>query len=268
MIKRTNDILQLIVSSKKRAIAEQKSKISLEDIERLAKDFPELPRKFFSSLKASYQKKDTAIIAEIKQASPSKGIISQNFEPQAIAKSYEEAGATCISVLTEKDFFLGSPSSIKSVKDACSLPVLRKDFIVDDYQIFESKLIGSDCILLIAAILDISDLHRLYELAISVDMDVLVEVHNSEELNKALTLSPKMIGINNRNLSTFEVNLQVTIDLVSKIPPDVLLVTESGIKTRLHIERMLSHGVYGFLIGEALMTDADPGLALSRLTSS
>ena len=161
MIKRTNDILQLIVSSKKRAIAEQKSKISREDIERLAKDFPELPRKFFSSLKASYQKKDTAIIAEIKQASPSKGIISQNFEPQVIAKSYEEAGATCISVLTETDFFLGSPSYIKSVKDACSLPVLRKDFIVDDYQIFESKLIGSDCILLIAAILDISDLHHL-----------------------------------------------------------------------------------------------------------
>ena len=267
MIKRTNDILQLIVSSKKRAIAEQKSKISREDIERLAKDFPELPRKFFSSLKASYQKKRTAIIAEIKRASPSKGVISQNFDPKAIAKSYEEAGATCISVLTETDFFLGSPSYIKSVKDACSLPVLRKDFIVDDYQIFESKLIGSDCILLIAAILDISDLHRLYELATSVDMDVLVEVHNSEELDKALTLSPKMIGINNRNLSTFEVNLQVTIDLVSKIPPDVLLVTESGIKTRLHIERMLSHGVYGFLIGEALMTDADPGLALSRLTS-
>ena len=169
--------------------------------------------------------------------------------------------------MTETDFFLGSPSYIRSVKDACSLPVLRKDFIVDDYQIFESKLIGSDCILLIAAILDISDLHRLYELATSLDMDVLVEVHNPEELDKALTLSPKMIGINNRNLSTFEVSLQVTIDLVSKIPPDVLLVTESGIKTRLHIERMLSHGVYGFLIGEALMTDADPGLALSRLTS-
>ena len=260
-------MLHLIVSSKKRAIAKQKSKISQEDIECLAKDFHELPRKFFSSLKASYKNKHTAIIAEIKRASPSKGIISQNFDLQAIAKSYEKAGATCISVLTETDFFLGSPSYIRLVKDACSLPVLRKDFIVDDYQIFESKLIGSDCILLIAAILDIADLHRLYELATSLNLDVLVEVHNSEELDKALTLSPKMIGINNRNLSTFEVSLQVTIDLVSKIPSDVLLVTESGIKTRDHIERMLSQGVYGFLIGEVLMTDADPGLALSRLTS-
>ena len=268
MITRTDDILQLIVSSKKRAIVKQKSKISQADIERLAKDFHELPRKFFRSLKASYKNKHTAIIAEIKRASPSKGIISQDFDLQAIAKSYEEAGATCISVLTETDFFLGSPSYIRLVKDACSLPVLRKDFIVDDYQIFESKLIGSDCILLIAAILDIADLHRLYELATSLNLDVLVEVHNSKELDKALTLSPKMIGINNRNLSTFEVSLQVTIDLVSKIPSDVLLVTESGIKTREHIERMLSQGVYGFLIGEALMSDADPGLALSRLTSS
>ncbi len=162
---------------------------------------------------------------------------------------------------------LGSiiPSSLTA--PACSLPVLRKDFILDDYQIFESKLIGSDCILLIAAILDISDLHRLYKLAISLDLDVLVEVHNSEELDKVLTLAPSMIGINNRNLNSFEVSLDVTIDLVEKIPSDVLLVTESGIKTRVHIEKMLSHGVYGFLIGEALMANADPGLALSQLTS-
>ena len=264
---KTEGILQTIVSSKKRGIAEQKSKMSLRTLEGLARNYSELPRKFFRCLKDSYQKKSPAIIAEIKQASPSKGIIKENFDPQAIAKSYEKAGATCISVLTETEFFLGSPSFIKSAKAVCSLPVLRKDFIVDDYQIFESKLIGSDCILLIAAILDISDLHRLYKLAISLDLDVLVEVHNSEELDKVLTLAPSMIGINNRNLNTFEVNLDVTIDLVEKIPSDVLLVTESGIKTRVHIERMLSHGVYGFLIGEALMANSDPGLALSRLTS-
>ena len=148
-------------------------------------------------------------------------------------------------MLTETEFFLGSPDYIKSVKAACSLPVLRKDFILDDYQIFESKLIGSDCILLIAAILDISDLHRLYKLAISLDLDVLVEVHNSEELDKVLTLAPSMIGINNRNLNSFEVNLDVTIDLVEKIPSDVLLVTESGIKTRTsYRENVESRGLW------------------------
>ena len=267
MISKTEGILQSIVSSRKRAIAQQKSKMPEGTIERLARHFSELPRKFLRRLKAGYQKKSPAIIAEIKRASPSKGMIKENFDPQAIAKSYEEGGATCISVLTETEFFLGSPNYIKSVKAACSLPVLRKDFILDDYQIFESKLIGSDCILLIAAILDISDLHRLYKLAISLDLDVLVEVHNSEELDKVLTLAPSMIGINNRNLNSFEVNLDVTIDLVEKIPSDVLLVTESGIKTRVHIEKMLSHGIYGFLIGEALMANADPGLALSQLTS-
>ena len=267
MISKTEGILQTIVASRKRAIAAQKSKMPQGTIERLARNYSELPRKFFRELKVGYQKNSPAIIAEIKRASPSKGVIREKFDPQAIARRYEEAGAICISVLTETEFFLGSPNDIKLVKAACSLPVLRKDFILDDYQIFESKLIGSDCILLIAAILDIADLHRLYKLAISLDLDVLVEVHNSEELDKVLTLGPSMIGINNRNLDSFEVNLDVTIDLVEKIPSDVLLVTESGIKTRVHVERMLSHGVYGFLIGEALMANADPGLALSKLIS-
>ena len=259
------DILKTIVSRKKKDLSDQISRLSVAEMGEKARSGEEIPRSFGKKIGKYYANEKPAIIAEIKRASPSKGIIRENFDPGAIAKSYESGGASCISVLTDVYFFQGAPEYIRVVKDFCSLPVLRKDFIIDEYQIFESKVLGADCIMLIAAILDIAELHRFYELALSLDMDVLVEVHNKEELDKALTLSPLLIGINNRNLRTFEVSTDITLRMVELIPEDVLLITESGITTRSDVERMLNFGVYGFLVGEAFMREPDPEKALRNM---
>ena len=209
--------------------------------------------------------RQVAVIAEIKKASPSQGVICATCDPAQIARSYERAGATCLSVLTDESFFQGSDAALQMARSQVSLPVLRKDFVIDAYQVYEARAIGADCILLIASILDIQELHDYYILAVRLGMDVLVEVHNRQELDKALTLSPKMLGINNRNLNDFTVDLNVTLDLLPFIPADIQVITESGIHTRQELARMQSKGVYGFLIGEAFMSQADPGKALEQL---
>jgi indole-3-glycerol phosphate synthase len=206
-----------------------------------------------------------AVIAEIKKASPSAGVLRTNFDPEAIARSYERGGATCLSVLTDRDFFQGADEDLRLARAACSLPVLRKDFMIDPYQIVESRVLGADCILLIVAALDDASLRSLYELARELGLDVLIEVHNQDELSRSLTLEGEMIGINNRNLRTFATSLETTFGMLSSIPPTTLVVTESGIHTREHIAAMRARGVYAFLVGEAFMRADDPGQALSRL---
>ena len=258
------DILGTIVDRKHVEVSGRQKQVSVPDLmEQINLQRPHRP--FVEAIKTRSRQKLPAVIAEVKKASPSKGLIRQDFDPVAIAQSYERSGATCLSVLTDVDFFQGSDQYLEMVKASSSLPVLRKDFIVDGYQVYESKAIGADCILLIAAILDIEKLHQFYDLAMSLNLDVLVEVHNKLELDKALTLSPAMIGVNNRNLKTFEVSLETTLGLLTHIPSDTIVITESGIGKRTDVDRMLSHEVYGFLVGEAFMREAEPGLALESL---
>ena len=258
------DILGTIVDRKHDEVLGRRKQVPVFELEEQI--HRQRPRRFFvDAIKKKNRQKQAAVIAEVKKASPSKGVIRKDFDPVAIAQSYERSGATCLSVLTDVDFFQGSDQYLEIVKASSSLPVLRKDFIVDAYQVYESKAIGADCILLIAAILDIEKLHELYDLAMSLGLDVLVEVHNKLELDKALTLSPTMVGVNNRNLKTFEVNLETTLDLLTHIPSDVVVITESGIGKRDDVDRMLANEVYGFLVGEAFMREAEPGLALESL---
>ena len=258
------DILTKIVAKKRLEVQERCEATPIQVLKEVIRDQPK-PRGFVEVLRNRMGNKQAAIIAEIKKASPSKGVIRENFDPEEIARVYELAGATCISVLTDESFFQGADEYLQKVKKCTSLPVLRKDFIIDLYQVYEARAIGSDCILLIASILDIESLHTLYELALAMGLDVLVEVHDKQELDAALTLSPKLIGINNRDLKTFNVDLNTTLDLLRDIPAEVLVVTESGISAREDIDRMLSSGVYGFLVGEAFMKAPDPGKALKLL---
>jgi len=222
-------------------------------------------RGFVAALQAQAAARQPAIIAEIKKASPSKGVIREDFDPPAIAESYERAGAACLSVLTDVSFFQGADEYLQAARSRVALPVIRKDFTVTPYQVFEARALGADCILLIVSCLSMPDLQSLYELARSIGLDVLVEVHDAAELEQALSLQPEVIGINNRNLKTFSVDLQTTLGLLADIPDDVLVVTESGISSRTDVELMLAHNVYGFLVGEAFMREADPGEALQRL---
>jgi indole-3-glycerol phosphate synthase len=249
-------ILDRILEVKRSEIAAAKARVPSPDVSAAP-----AVRDFVGALRA----KKPAVIAEVKKASPSRGVLRENFDPAAIAKSYECAGAACLSVLTDRQFFQGDPSHLVSARAACSLPALRKDFVVDRYQVAESRALGADCILLIAACLSIDEMKQLENAARDLGMAVLVEVHDAEELARALELRTPLLGINNRNLKTFETRLDTTLDLLSRVPRDRIVVTESGILSRGDVDRMRAAGVEAFLVGEAFMRNPDPGNALSEL---
>lgn len=259
-----SDILNQIVAVKHQEVAAAKQRISF-DVMRADAESRVLTRDFVGALKAKIAAGKPAVIAEIKKASPSKGVIREDFIPADIAQSYVEGGAACLSVLTDKQFFQGQVDYLKQARASCQLPVLRKDFMVDAYQIYESRAMGADCILLIAACLDDAQMKTFEAIARSLDMAVLVEVHDEAELERALKLKTPLIGINNRNLKTFEVSLETTLTLKAQIPADRVLVTESGISTRDDVLRMGAAGVNAFLVGEAFMRAKEPGKALADL---
>ncbi|MEO6322536.1 MAG: indole-3-glycerol phosphate synthase TrpC [Polaromonas sp.] len=259
-----SDILNKIMAVKRQEVAEA---INRKPLPAMRKDAESRvnTRDFVGALRAKIAAGQPAVIAEIKKASPSKGVLRADFIPADIAQSYAEFGAACLSVLTDQQFFLGQIDYLKQARASCSLPVLRKDFIIDAYQVYESRVMGADCILLIAACLDDAQMRTLEALAMSLDMAVLVEVHDETELARALKLKTPLIGINNRNLNTFEVSLDTTLALVGKVPADRLLVTESGIATPEDVQRLRGARVNAFLVGEAFMRADDPGIALAQL---
>ena len=263
MAQKTPDILKKIVSRKHEEIDEGIKRVPLERMIELASNADQT-RGFYNALQSKVKQKQSGIIAEIKKASPSKGVLKENFDPVEIAKSYESGGASCLSILTDRDFFQGDPLFLIKARAAVSIPVIRKDFIVDPYQVYESRAMGADCILLIVSCLKDSELKSLSQLASSLGMDTLVEVHDRDELYRALKLKLPMLGINNRNLRNFEVSLQTTIDLLSDIGDDKLVITESGITSKTDVELMHNHNVFGFLIGEAFMRDSNPGQKLKE----
>ena len=258
------DILTRILARKAEEIAERTARLPLADLTARIADLPET-RGFAAAIEAKIDAGLPAVIAEVKKASPSKGIIRPDFDPAAIARSYEAGGAACLSVLTDKDFFHGSEDFLKQARDACSLPVLRKDFVIDPYQVYEARVIGADCILLIVAALDDEQLEALSLLAADLDLDVLCEVHDEEELERALNLPVPLIGVNNRNLRTFETTIDTSIRLQAMIDYDRILVSESGIHTHDDIERLQDAGINAFLVGEAFMRADEPGAELKRL---
>lgn len=257
-------ILNKIISRKHEEVSERSLKKPLDEVIRLAESNSPT-RGFANRLFLRVEKQQVAIIAEIKKASPSKGVIREHFEPADIARSYERSGASCLSVLTDHDFFQGSDAYLQAAREACSLPVLRKDFMVDPYQIYEARMMDADCILLIVSALSDQQLNAFNALAQSLGMDVLVEVHGADELERALPLPGAILGINNRNLHTFEVSLENTFELLDSIPDGRLVVTESGIHTKNDVESMIEHNVKSFLVGEAFMRQEDPGQALNGL---
>lgn len=259
-----SDILNKILATKVEEITASKASIDDAAIKKLAAA-QDKPRDFVASIREKVTNKQAAVIAEIKKASPSKGIIREDFQPAAIAQSYEKAGAACLSVLTDVDYFQGAPDYLKSARAACQLPVLRKDFIIDPYQVYEARAMGADCILLIVAALDLPKMRLLEETAHLLGMAVLVEVHNAEELKLALQLETPLVGINNRNLRTFDVTLQTTLDLLEMLPKDRIVITESGIFTPDDVKLMMDHDVNTFLVGEAFMRQPEPGEELARV---
>ena len=259
-----SDILNKIVAVKREEIAAALKRKSLAAM-RADAESRVLTRDFVGALRAKIQAGQAAVIAEVKKASPSKGVLREDFIPADIAQTYEEHGAACLSVLTDRQFFQGEPDFLKQARASCTLPVLRKDFMVDAYQIYESRAMGADCILLIAACLDDAQMVEFEAIARSLDMAVLVEVHDAPELMRALKLKTPLIGINNRNLRTFEVSLETTLNLQKDVPSDRLLVTESGISVRADVQRMRDAGVHAFLVGEAFMRAPDPGAELATL---
>jgi indole-3-glycerol phosphate synthase len=260
----TPDILRRIIARKHEEVAERSRRVDLSTLRSRAAGMP-ARRPFVDALVGRVAAGGAAVIAEIKRASPSKGIIREHFDPAAIARSYAQAGATCLSVLTDVDFFQGSDDALVAARAACTLPVIRKDFLVDPYQVVEARCIGADCVLLIVSALGAQQLVDLDGLARDVGLDVLVEVHDGEELERALALQPRLVGINNRNLHTFHTTLQVTWDLQARVPAGTLLVTESGILERADVQAMRGRGVNAFLVGEAFMRAEDPGAALKAL---
>ncbi|AMO23415.1 indole-3-glycerol phosphate synthase TrpC [Ramlibacter solisilvae] len=260
------DILDKIVAVKREEIAAAQKKLPLEAV-RADAESRVLTRDFEGAMRAKIAAGASAVIAEVKKASPSKGVLRADFVPADIAQSYAQAGAACLSVLTDRQFFQGRPDYLKQARASCDLPVLRKDFMIDPYQIYESRAMGADCVLLIAACLDDARMQELEAVARSLDMAVLVEVHDRAELERALKLRTRLVGINNRNLRSFEVSLATTIEMLPDVPEGRLVVTESGIATRADVKTMRQAGVDAFLVGEAFMRAEDPGEALAALFS-
>ena len=258
------DILKNILARKLEEIAERSATTSMDTLKEQIVD-ADAPRGFVSAMKERLSVGQSAVIAEIKKASPSKGVIRKDFDPAAIASAYAKGGAACLSVLTDKDYFQGSEAALQSARAACSLPVIRKDFLIDTYQVHEARAIGADCILLIASALSDKQLEALYNDAVELGMDVLVEIHDREELTRVLPLQPMLLGINNRNLRTFDVSLDTTIDLLADIPDGTVTVTESGIVTIDDVQLMREHGINAFLVGETFMRASDPGAELYKL---
>lgn len=265
----TPDILKKIILRKEQEIIDRKATASQGTLmEKALEALMTLPvRGFVDSMQKSINDNKSAVIAEVKKASPSKGVIRENFVPAEIAKSYEQGGASCLSVLTDIDFFQGSDEYLKQARAACDLPVIRKDFIVDTYQVYEARAMGADCILLIVAVLSDEQMATLYQLALDLKMDVLIEVHDEEELHRALPLGATLVGINNRNLRNFDTSLNTTIDLLEQIPSDRIVVTESGIHTADDVKQMRDNNVNAFLVGEAFMRAEEPGAELKKLFS-
>ncbi|HHW4679555.1 MAG TPA: indole-3-glycerol phosphate synthase TrpC [Xylella sp.] len=259
-----SNILTKILAHKTDEIAQRVLSVSQAELAARCADLPP-PRGFAAALQGAIAQGDPGVIAEIKKASPSKGVIREDFRPAEIAISYELGGASCLSVLTDVHFFKGHDDYLRQARDACTLPVLRKDFIIGPYQVYEARVLGADCILLIVAALDDVKLAELSGLALQLGMDVLVEVHDIDELERAVQISTPLIGINNRNLHTFEVSLDTTLSMKGAVPRDRLLVTESGIRTTTDVQRMRSAGVHAFLVGEAFMRAVEPGEALREL---
>ncbi len=258
------DILTTIIRHKAEEIVTHAEQLPLRRMAELA-EAAVAPRGFAQALTDRIAAGHAAIIAEAKKASPSKGLLRADFDPAAIARSYAAAGATALSVLTDEKFFQGSSEALREARTACDLPVLRKDFMIDPYQIYESRAMGADCILLIVAALGDAQLHDLAGLAAHLDMDVLVEVHKAEELERALPLHGTLLGINNRDLRSFEIRLETTIELLALIPKERLVITESGIHSAADVRFMREHNVHGFLVGEAFMRAPDPGAKLAEL---
>jgi indole-3-glycerol phosphate synthase len=259
-----SDVLQRILATKTEEVAAAKQRVSrasLEDRLRARADV----RDFAGALRSRVAAGQPAVIAEVKKASPSKGVLRADFDPAAIGRSYAQGGAACLSVLTDRQYFQGAPEFLEAARTASGLPVLRKDFMIDEYQVAEARAIGADAILLIVAALSDGALRDLEACALAYGMTVLVEVHDADELDRALALRTPLIGINNRNLRTFDVSLDTTLDLLPRIPRDRVVVTESGILARADVERMEAAGVHAFLVGEAFMRAADPGGALREL---
>ena len=259
-----SDILNKIVAVKREELATGLKKVPLAAM-RADAESRVLTRDFVGAMRAKVAAGQAAVIAEIKKASPSKGVLRADFIPADIAQSYAEHGAACLSVLTDKQFFQGSVDYLKQARASCALPVLRKDFMIDPYQVYEARVMGADCILLIAAILDDAQMADLEAVARSLDMAVLVEVHDRPELERALRLKTPLVGINNRNLRTFEVSLDTTLGMLADVPADRLLVTESGILGPADVQRLREAQVHAFLVGEAFMRAKDPGEALAHL---
>ena len=260
----TPTILKTILARKREEVALRSKRQSVAELMEHIQSVSE-PRGFHDAIKKQISLGEAAVIAEIKKASPSKGVICENFDPEFIAESYERGGACCLSVLTDEDFFQGSDYYLKIARQACDIPILRKDFIIDEYQIFEARSIGADCILLIVSALNKEKLGELNACALSLGLDVLIEVHNESELEIALELDNPVIGINNRNLHTFEVSLENTYKLLDLVPNSVIVITESGIYSRADVKVMRKKKVNAFLIGEAFMRTDDPGQGLQNL---
>jgi indole-3-glycerol phosphate synthase len=259
-----SDILAKILATKQKEVAAAKAELPLAELKKLAEASPK-PRDFTGALRQKLSANKPAVIAEVKKASPSKGILRENFNPAEIAKSYQQHGAACLSVLTDKDYFQGSAEILKQVRKAVNLPILRKDFMVDEYQIHEARLWGADAILLIVAALSLEAMQHLEQVAQNLGLAVLVESHNQEELELALKLKTPLIGINNRNLKTFDTSLNTTISLKGQIPQERIIITESGILAPQDVSLMQQNGINAFLVGEAFMRAEEPGVALTGL---
>jgi indole-3-glycerol phosphate synthase len=259
------DILDRILARKREELETARAAVPFADMQRRAAAAPP-PRDFVGALRAKIAAGRPAVIAEVKKASPSKGLLRADFDPAAIARGYEAGGAACLSVLTDRDFFQGAHEHLAQARAACALPVLRKDFVTEPYQVFESRALGADCILLIAAALARQDMQGLEASARSLGMAVLVEVHDADELEAALTLQTPLLGINNRDLRSFQTRLETTLDLLPRIPRGRIVVTESGIRGKADVSMLMGRGVPAFLVGEALMRAPDPGEALREFT--